>query len=310
MVSDENALVPARAAANPGSVEIAADINAARADQLVALDGDGNVTSMRRLLWRSLPVAAIAGAGLGSLLALSTAFGGVLALPVVMTVAGGWLVYVRGASRIRRSAEAIARDDLVSAGDQVTQFQSSWMPFPSLRGYAAGHAGAIAWRRGNLREALSHTERAIAQLAPGRWRRAGPVYWMQTLNRAQLLAALDRLEEAEAQYEQSRRAPPGNWVEMERAFTELFLAFCRDDATRLPEDLHPWARAALQTNVFGGNLVLLAWAYERRGDPDMAAHLLEESTTRLERWHLDRTFPAVWRWVQGAQVRLARGRDA
>jgi hypothetical protein len=91
---------------------------------------------------------------------------------------------------------------------------------------------------------------------------------------------------------------------MERAFTELFLGFCRNDASRLPDDLHPWARAALQTNVFGGNLVLLSWAYDRRGDADMAGHLLRESESRLERWHLDRTFPAVWRWVQSARARL------
>ena len=300
MGSEEQALVPVQM----GRVEIAASINAARADQLVALDARGNVTSMRRLMIRSLPFAVIAGGLIGGTLALSTALAGVLALPLVGGVFAGWILYVRGAQGIRRSAELIAQDRLDVAAAQVGSLQRKWMPFGSLRGYVAGHAAAIAWRRGNLRAALEHTERALGELQATSLRRAGPVYWMQLLNRVQLLAALDRVDEAERAMAQAREAPDGDWVSLEREFTELFLAFCHDDPRRLPEDLHEWVRSSLQTNVFGGNVVLLSWVYDRRREPDMAVHLLAESESRLERWHLDRTFPKLWRWVQAAQRRL------
>ncbi len=300
MGREDQALVRAQV----GRVEIASDINEARADQLVALDGQGNVTSMRKLMVRSLPVAVVAGGMIGGALAVSTAIGGALALPVVGAFFFGWLVYVRGAQGIRRSAELIAHDRLDEASVQVEAMQRRWLPFAALRGYVAGHAGAIAWRRGHLLEALGHTERALAELGKTFLRRGGPVYWMQLLNRVQLLAALDRLEEAERAYREAQAVPSGNWLEMEREFTELFLAFCRDAPDQLPEDLHAWVRSALQTNVFGGNVVLLAWAYARRGDEDMASHLLRESESRLERWHLERTFPKLWRWQASARERL------
>lgn len=287
-------------------VEIASDINAARADQLVALDGSGNVTSMRKLMVRSVPVAVVAGGMIGGALAVSTAVGGVLALPLVAAFFGGWLTYVRGAQGIRKSAELIAQDRLDEAAVMVERLEKKWMPFRSLKGYVAGHAAAISWRRGNLRAALQHTERALTKLRGSVLRPVGPVYWMQLLNRVQLLAALGQLEDAEKQMKEARAAPAGNWLAMERQFTELFLAFCHNDTSRLPAELHEWVRAALQTNVFGGNVVLLAWAYDRRRDHDMASHLIGESAARLERWHLDKTFPELWRWLEAARVRLVR----
>jgi tetratricopeptide (TPR) repeat protein len=246
----------------------------------------------------------VAGGVIGGALAVSTALGGVLALPLVAGSFGAWLLYVKGAQGIRKSAELIAQDRLDEAAVSVEALDKTWMPFPTLRGYVAGHAGAISWRRGNLRAALAHTQRAVEQLERKRFGSAGPVYWMQLLNRVQLLAALGQTDDALAQFEKAKKVPTGNWLEMERQFTELFLAFCLDDSTRVPAELHQWVRATLQTNVFGGNVVLLAWVYDRRGDADMAAHLLEESEMRLERWHLDRTFPKLWRWREAARVRL------
>jgi hypothetical protein len=64
---------------------------------------------------------------------------------------------------------------------------------------------------------------------------------------------------------------------------QLDLAFHADVPGSLPDDaaLHEWARAALARTAFGLLLVQLAWAFHRRGDDDMARHLLAESSSRL-----------------------------
>ena len=67
----------------------------------------------------------------------------------------------------------------------------------------------------------------------------------------------------------------------------------------LPDDdtLHRWARSALGRTKFGELLVSLAWAFDRRGDDDMARHLLAEAPSRIPRWSLDKTAPRLNAWA-------------
>ena len=64
------------------------------------------------------------------------------------------------------------------------------------------------------------------------------------------------------------------------------------------ERLHDWARAALLRSKFGESLVSLAWAFQRRGDEDMARHLLAESVSRMPRPYLATAQPRLHAWAE------------
>ena len=70
-------------------------------------------------------------------------------------------------------------------------------------------------------------------------------------------------------------------------------------ADRLPDDseLYEWAKAALRTSRFGVSVVLLAWAFRKRGDEDMAGHMLREAPARLETEFLAECAPKLAAWL-------------
>ncbi len=128
--------------------------------------------------------------------------------------------------------------------------------------------------------------------------------------RAGALATLQRLEEARrARDELVREAAAatgasdrqrGDYLEMLVQTTELTVAAAADTPDALPDDdtLHRWARAALGRTRFGEILVSLSWAFHRRGDDDMARHLLAEAPSRIPRWSLKNTSPRLDAWAK------------
>ncbi|HWN68050.1 MAG TPA: hypothetical protein VNM90_10460, partial [Haliangium sp.] len=92
--------------------------------------------------------------------------------------------------------------------------------------------------------------------------------------------------------------PHGSYFEMDRMLTDLLLAFHTGDADALQGDLYEWAKAALKTNRFGLNVVLLAWAFHHRGDNDMARMMLREAPARLAGHYLADSAPRVHAWMQ------------
>jgi hypothetical protein len=94
--------------------------------------------------------------------------------------------------------------------------------------------------------------------------------------------------------------PRGDYFELLVDATELRIAAEADTPDALPDDdtLHRWARAALGRTTMGEMLVGLAWAVHRRGDDDMARHLLAEAPSRIPRWSLHVTSPRLDAWAK------------
>jgi hypothetical protein len=125
------------------------------------------------------------------------------------------------------------------------------------------------------------------------------MYWICTFDRVQLLAVMGKLADARAARAELEEAPRGDYFAMELALTDLTIAFHAGDPTLLPGDdeLYEWAKAALRTSRFGASVVLLAWAFDQRGDQDMAQHMLREAPTRLETEFLPETAPKLHAWL-------------
>jgi hypothetical protein len=127
--------------------------------------------------------------------------------------------------------------------------------------------------------------------------------------RAQALATLGRFDDAWRARDQlvseasalvgRADRPRGDYLDMLVQTTELRIAAEADKPDVLPDDdtLHRWARSALGRTKFGELLVSLAWAFHRRGDDDIARHLLAEAPSRIPRWSLDKTAPRLHAWA-------------
>ena len=162
---------------------------------------------------------------------------------------------------------------------------------------------------GHPQDALDRLERAEAELAK---LRAGfhVLRCQAAALRAATLATLGRFDDARRARDQLVREaadatgapdrPRGDYLEMLVQATELQIAADADTPDALPDDdtLHRWARAALGRTRFGDLLVSLAWAFHRRGDDDMARHLLAEAPSRIPRWSLDKTSPRLDAWAK------------
>jgi hypothetical protein len=120
-----------------------------------------------------------------------------------------------------------------------------------------------------------------------------------SFDRAQLLAAMGRVDVARTARIELEQAPRGDYFTMELALTDLMIAFHSGSVVDLPDDqeLYDWAKSALRTSRFGVSVVLLAWAFKQRGDDDMAGHLLREAPARLETEFLAECAPKVQAWL-------------
>jgi hypothetical protein len=195
-----------------------------------------------------------------------------------------------------------------------------------------GHAALLAlerkslsasWRRqvqiglaalevllGQPETALGRLDRAREQLRGSSRGYAMLTRWRAASIRAGVLARLGRLDEARQQrdelvaeiaaWEKRRGRPRGEILDIYVQSAQLTVAFEADAPGELPDDetLHKWARAALARTKFGELLVGLAWAFHRRGDSDMALHLLAESASRIVRPSLPVTAPRLHAWAE------------
>ena len=166
---------------------------------------------------------------------------------------------------------------------------------------------AVEGLLGQPQESLDRLERAQTGVAS--WRAPSRVMRCQAASlRAAALATLGRVDDARrARDDLVREAdaatgdrPRGDYLDMLVQGTELKIAVEADAPDTLPDDdtLHRWARAALGRSRFGELLVSLAWAFHRRGDDDMARHLLAEAPSRIPRWSLRETSPRLDAWAR------------
>lgn len=274
----------------------AKDLRSARVDQLVALNHKGEVTTPARLQLQLLPVGLVASLGAAAVAAGLTVLSPVLGLASIVGVTAAAMLYARGASATTRVARLVAAQRYEDAQALLARHESCFHA-PAMRAHMDYQRGAVAWRLGQLDRARLYTQRSVDALSRSAIGRKSPAYWLSLHNLAQLYAVDGDLDTARQLQARTKDAPDGDFLVMEAWFTQLCLAFHEGSAASLPDDIFEWVRDALASDLAGGHLVLLAWAYEARGDSDMADHLLESAQDRLEIWSLESSYPKLDAWL-------------
>jgi hypothetical protein len=294
-------LVRKDAAAPPAKLKLASSLEAAQKDELVLLDRRGGVLSrwgVRRAFAGAYLMALVQGTAWGA--GMVTAAW----LHPIAGVAGlaGYVWFIAARLRwqvpLKRTLALVSSRRYDEAYDKLVELDAMNLPAaqrPHVKQILAG----ITWMRGDLPRALALFDEAIDATRPRRNATAVACRWICALSRAQLLIVMGRREEVERSLPELDGAPSGEFFALARQQLQLALAFDADDAARLPDTLvlHEWARAALLRNRFGTLLVLLAWAFARRGDEDMARLCLGESVERTEH-AFDRSNPKLHAWME------------
>jgi len=318
-MGDVTATTDAEAAADapgaPGSSDklawrVSTSLDSAKPGEVLLLDDQGRVLgpqAMRRATvigWGV--VGSVVGVGAGAIGVLMTPIAGLVVGAMTMGFLIWQLRHGRDFQRALALASAGRRDEAFAIVSELEGRQLG-NQFPPFIDYLAGK---LEWQRGHPEEALGRYERALGALGRMRGRGRG-MYWICTFDRVQLLAAMGRLDDARAARSELEEAPRGDYFAMELALTDLMIAFHAGDPSLLPGDdeLYEWAKAALRTSRFGASVVLLAWAFDRRGDRDMAEHLLREAPARLDTEFLAETTPRLQAWLEERKVSVAAEDD-
>jgi hypothetical protein len=288
----------------PRATGAARSLAEARPGHMLLVRPSGDVVGVRSwaMLRGLLSLAVVVGVLIFGTGYLGGALFGPLGAFVLPTLAYvGMAVWLRQQGRIGRALRQLGADDLRGAERTARALASSRMVSAGIRGNALYIAASAVWLRGDLEEALALTRRARAELARTRSTALRPIVALAALHEIQLLALTGHLADARAQMDALEPTlPPGDLVQVQRIDTELVLAFESDDPSALPDDLDPWTQTVLATQRFGSTLVLLAWAHDRRDEPELAAALLDVAHDRLPECHLDAAHPRLAAWYRGA----------
>ena len=228
----------------------------------------------------------------------------------VLVVSGAWLsgslLYLTGlmptlVGKYRGTGKLMAIDVIVRQG-HLDEGQRRFDAVPELR-----HRNPVryCWLAGNL---ASH--RGDYATALKWWREAVPrsnglSREMLKLNITQARLLSGHTAEARREFEAVTFPSDSDEVLTGQSLTRVLFVLC-DSSTGLPSDdeLHEWARRALEYSHTGVELAAIGWAFERSGDEDMARFLATEATDRMHYPYLATWWPALQQWLDGHTSKL------
>jgi len=307
------------AAPRAPALRMARSLADAKVGEVIMLGRGGEALGPRRATYARVLSGAVVGASvLGVCLVYAQLFSPLAGVAAGAATAGYVAFRLRHWFRFRNALALISNLRWEEA-------HAALLPLERKR-LAPLFAAQVAATLAALEALLGHPEAALQRLdvlVPRLRRTRGPysrlTRWRAELLRVSLLARLGRLDEARLQrdavkaeiaaWEARRRRARGEYLEVALQGAELEVAFAAGSPAELPdhETLHAWARAALLRTQFGSLLVLLAWAFDERGDQDMARHLLEEAPSRMPRSPLPAAAPALHAWAERRRAAWASG---
>ena len=203
---------------------------------------------------------------------------------------------LRRRARYNRLIRLIDADRFDDAAQEISRLDERGGIY---RAYASYGRLLLACRHGRLDEARAAAETCERQMGD----RHETFYWAVRFIRASVLLELGGPDEAQAHrsFNDAMRAPDGDFYATMKRELECLRVFVNDRPDELGSDdeLHDRARTALRYNHTGMTVGLLAWAYERRGDPAMCDHLVGEVAGRCLRGTelIERMHPRFWAWL-------------
>lgn len=287
------------------ALQLADGVEKMRAGQLLAIGPDGEIMDPRTAKRR-----AIAGWGV----AVGIGAAASAAVAVFLGAFSGGTAFVVYTALLARGARRVAKLRQVHVLAMNGKRDEAYELAKSIRRGGLGEdliaeldsvTATLEWMRGDRDAALRRFDEMAVRLRVAPRGYGALNLWKVRFSRAHLLAVVGRVAEAKLAFAELAEMPETTYFSIGKQSAQLAIAFHGDEPGFLPEDdvLHEWARAGLGRTLFGEMLVLLAWAFERRGDLEMAQLLAREAPSRLLFSYLADADPKAKAWLDDALAR-------
>ncbi|MEX1361712.1 MAG: hypothetical protein AB1Z98_01190 [Nannocystaceae bacterium] len=256
-------------------------------------------------------IVRLLGGMLGALGALATLAGIALGLPVlalVSTLISGLILYALWEdTRLASALELLRRRRTEAAQAALAKIAGSSRRTPWQRQRARTYLASLAWRRGDVEQALSWIQ---ARLSASRRGREEPTErWLALATEVQLLAQGGHGREAREALAKLPPPPPDEQAELVAAQTALLVAFIGNEPDAVRDRLDQWDGLVQDRDGVGLGIALLAWANAERGARDRAIALAREVRQRDRDGHLARYYPRLWQWIERYEEGYHPGRS-
>ncbi len=221
----------------------------------------------------------------------------------VLLVSGSWLwgsaLYLAGSwptiSSWYRGTGALMAIGVLAREGQLEEAQRRLDEIPKARKRSpiayCFTAGNLASHRGEYAAAIAFWREALVR-AKGLQR----ALLMLSIVKALLLTG--QTKEAHLMFETVELPPEADRLLLGDNLARVMFVLLDPDATPMSdEELHDRARQALEYSHTGVDLAALGWAFERRGDEQMAAFLAKEAQDRMHYPYLATWWPALQQWL-------------
>lgn len=234
---------------------------------------------------------------LGTLAALAGASLGLPGLAVGATAMSGLILYALWEdTRLAKALELLRRRRSVEAEAALAKIAGSTRRSPWQRQRARTYLASLAWRRGDVEQALQWIQARLA--APRRGREDPGERWLALATEIQLMAQAGHGDDARAALGVLPPPPPDELAELVMAQTALLVAFAGNDPDSVRDRIDEWEAMGRERDGLGVVLALLAWANEGRGVRDHAIELVREVRQRGDHGHVARYYPRLWQWIE------------
>lgn len=245
-------------------------------------------------------IVRLLGGMLGTLGVLAAVAGITLGLPALAigaTVLTTLILYALWEdTRLATALELLRRRRLAEGEAALVAIARSGRRSLWQRQRARTYLASLAWHRGDPDSALRWLQARLA--VPRRGREDPGDRWLAEASEVQLLAVTGQIYEAAVALDMLAPPPPDPYAELLRVQLALLIAFVRDDADMVRDEIDAWEPIICERDGIGVGVALLAWANAGRGALDRAMMLVRVTREHGDREHLERYYPRLWQWIE------------
>lgn len=285
--------VPATTA-GPIAIDPADDRRVRHRDLPVLIDGE-----IDRMVG-FVQIVRLLGGMLGTLGGLAVVAGAVLGMPALTTVSAllvGLILYALWEdTRLAKALDLLRRRRLPAAEAALAEIAASSRRSPWQRQRARTYLASLAWRRGDVEQALTWIQARLS--GPRRGREEPGERWLAQATEVQLYAQAGHVAEARQALQALSPPAPDEHAELVAVETALLVAFVADDPDAVRDRLDEWEPIVRARDGVGVSLSLLCWAHAGCGARDRALACWREVAQRADRAHLGRHYPRLLQWIE------------
>lgn len=234
---------------------------------------------------------------LGGIAVLAGVTLGMPALTVVSALLVGLILYALWEdTRLAKALDLLRRRRLPAAEAALAAIAASSRRSPWQRQRARTYLASLAWRRGDVEQALTWIQARLS--GPRRGREEPGERWLAQATEVQLLAQAGHVAEARTALMALSPPAPDEHAELVAAETALLVAFVADDPDAVRDRLDEWEPMVHARDGVGVSLALLCWAHAGCGARDRALACAREVAQRADRAHLGRHYPRLLQWIE------------